>query len=217
MKIDPIHQFNIEPSSRSAISATTTIAFTNSSLYMFAAVGAVSLLMIGGIAGKQLIPDRLQSIAEISYEFVANTIRSTAGAEGHEVLPAGLLAVHVHLRREPDRHHPLHLHGHEPHHRHRGAGADRLLDGDDLRLLQERPQVLQAFRAVTAFRSTSCRWSCSSRCCRSSSRPVSHSGASVRQHAGRPHRAEGVRGLRRDARRLARCRRLDRRASCRWR
>ena len=34
---------------------------------------------------------------------------------------------------------------------------------------------------------------------------------SVRQHAGRPHRTEGVRGLRRHARRLARCDRLDRR------
>ena len=41
--------------------------------------------MIG--AGRQLVPGRLQSIAEISYEFVANTIRSTAGSEGMKFFP----------------------------------------------------------------------------------------------------------------------------------
>jgi F-type H+-transporting ATPase subunit a len=34
-----------------------------------------------------LIPSRIQSVAEISYEFVANTIRSTAGKEGMKFFP----------------------------------------------------------------------------------------------------------------------------------
>jgi F-type H+-transporting ATPase subunit a len=43
--------------------------------------------MIGGTAGRQLVPGRIQSIAELSYEFVANTIRSTAGSEGMKFFP----------------------------------------------------------------------------------------------------------------------------------
>ena len=87
MKIDPIHQFNIEPLFTIGHIGNHTIAFTNSSLYMFLAVAVISILMIGGMAGRQLVPGRLQSIAEISYEFVASTIRSTAGKEGMKFFP----------------------------------------------------------------------------------------------------------------------------------
>jgi F-type H+-transporting ATPase subunit a len=52
---------------------------------MFGSVALISLLMIG--AGRQLVPGRFQSMAEISYEFVANTIRSNAGAEGMKFFP----------------------------------------------------------------------------------------------------------------------------------
>ncbi len=85
MKIDPIHQFNIEPLFTIGHIGNQTIAFTNSSLYMFIAVAVISILMIG--SGRQLVPGRLQSIAEISYEFVASTIRSTAGSEGMKFFP----------------------------------------------------------------------------------------------------------------------------------
>jgi F-type H+-transporting ATPase subunit a len=87
MKIDPIHQFNIEPLFTIGHIGNHTIAFTNSSLYMFITVAVISLLMIGGMARGQLVPGRLQSIAEISYEFVATTIRSTAGSEGMKFFP----------------------------------------------------------------------------------------------------------------------------------
>src|SRR3979490_2174596 len=82
MKIDPIHQFNIEPLFTIGHIGNQTIAFTNSSAYMFGAVALISIMMIGGVAGRQLVPGGFQAIAEISYEFVASTIRSTAGAEG---------------------------------------------------------------------------------------------------------------------------------------
>src|SRR3954466_165361 len=85
MKIDPIHQFNIEPLFTIGHIGNHTIAFTNASLYMFMAVAVIALLMLG--SGRQLIPGRLQSIAEITYEFVASTIRSTAGSEGMKFFP----------------------------------------------------------------------------------------------------------------------------------
>ena len=48
---------------------------------------------------------------------------------------------------EPDRAHPLHVHGDEPHHRHRLARAARVLHRHHLRLLEERPALPQAVRA----------------------------------------------------------------------
>jgi len=85
--IDPIHQFNITPIFTIGHIGNQTIAFTNSSAYMFLTVALVSILMIGGVAGRRLVPTRFQSMAEITYEFVASTIRSTAGAEGMKFFP----------------------------------------------------------------------------------------------------------------------------------
>jgi F-type H+-transporting ATPase subunit a len=87
MAIDPIHQFKIEPLFTIGHIGNQTITFTNSSLYMFLTVALISILMIGGMAGRQLVPGRFQSIAEITYEFVASTIRSNAGAEGMKFFP----------------------------------------------------------------------------------------------------------------------------------
>jgi F-type H+-transporting ATPase subunit a len=85
--IDPIHQFNIEKIFTIGHIGNQEIAFTNSSAYMFGSVALISLLMIGGVAGRQLVPGRIQSMAELSYEFVANTVRSTAGTEGMKFFP----------------------------------------------------------------------------------------------------------------------------------
>jgi len=84
---DPIHQFEIQKLFSLGHIGGHEIAFTNSSAYMFAAVGLVSLLMIGGSAGKRLIPTRFQSMAELSYEFVADTLRSSAGEHGMKFFP----------------------------------------------------------------------------------------------------------------------------------
>jgi F-type H+-transporting ATPase subunit a len=85
--IDPIEQFHIEKIFTIGHIGNQEIAFTNSSAYMFGSVALISLLMIGGVAGKRLVPGRIQSIAEITYEFVASTIRSNAGAEGMKFFP----------------------------------------------------------------------------------------------------------------------------------
>ena len=85
MKIDPIHQFNIEPLITLGHIGKHTIAITNSTIYMFIAVAITALLMLA--SGRQLVPGRLQSVAEISYEFVATMIRSSAGSEGLKFFP----------------------------------------------------------------------------------------------------------------------------------
>jgi len=87
MAADPIHQFQIHKLFTIGHIGGQEIAFTNSSAYMFGTVAVISLLMIGGSAGRQLVPGRIQSIAELSYEFVASTIRSTAGTAGMKFFP----------------------------------------------------------------------------------------------------------------------------------
>lgn len=85
--IDPIHQFNIDKIFTIGHIGNQEIAFTNSTAYMFLTVAVISLLMIGGVAGRRLVPTRIQSVAELSYEFVATMIRSTAGKEGMKFFP----------------------------------------------------------------------------------------------------------------------------------
>jgi F-type H+-transporting ATPase subunit a len=87
MAADPIHQFQITKLFTLGHIGGQEIAFTNSSAYMFLAVAVISLLMIGGTAGRQLVPGRAQSMAELSYEFVASMIKSTAGSEGMRFFP----------------------------------------------------------------------------------------------------------------------------------
>src|SRR6516162_9763856 len=87
MTLDPIHQFNINNFFPIGHIGGHTIYFTNSSAYMLLSVAVICLLMIGGVAGRQLVPGRFQGMAEVSYEFVAQMIRSNAGAEGMKFFP----------------------------------------------------------------------------------------------------------------------------------
>jgi F-type H+-transporting ATPase subunit a len=84
---DPIHQFQITKLFTIGHIGGQEIAFTSSSAYMFLAVAIISLLMIGGSARRQLVPGRIQSVAELLYEFVAGMIRVNVGQEGMRFFP----------------------------------------------------------------------------------------------------------------------------------
>jgi F-type H+-transporting ATPase subunit a len=83
--IDPIEQFQLHKIFTIGHIGNQEIAFTNSSAYMFGSVALIALLMTG--VGRKLVPGRLQSVAEISYEFIAGTIRANAGKEGMKFFP----------------------------------------------------------------------------------------------------------------------------------
>ena len=87
MAVDPIHQFQIVDLFPIAKIGNTEIAFTNSAAYMFVAVALITAFLVGGTAKSSLVPGRIQSAAEVTYEFIANTIRSSAGAEGMRFFP----------------------------------------------------------------------------------------------------------------------------------
>jgi F-type H+-transporting ATPase subunit a len=84
---DPIHQFQLHPLFRIGKIGPVEIVFTNSSLFMLIGVTVIALFLLGSTARRGLVPGRLQSLAEVSYEFVADTIRSTSGPEGLVFFP----------------------------------------------------------------------------------------------------------------------------------
>jgi F-type H+-transporting ATPase subunit a len=87
MAVDPIHQFRIIDLFPVAKIGNTEIAFTNSAAFMILAVAGLTAFLVGATAKRSLVPSRLQSAAEISYEFVASTVRGTAGTEGMKFFP----------------------------------------------------------------------------------------------------------------------------------
>jgi F-type H+-transporting ATPase subunit a len=84
---DPIHQFQIVKLFPVVQIGSFDLHFTNSAFFMLLAVALTGLLLIGATTRRELAPGRLQLIAEFSYEFVANTVRSTAGEEGMKFFP----------------------------------------------------------------------------------------------------------------------------------
>ncbi|SMH41127.1 F0F1 ATP synthase subunit A [Mesorhizobium australicum] len=86
MANDPIHQFVINEIVPIDI-AGMNFSFTNSSLFMVAtAVGAAGFLYLT-TSSRGLIPSRMQSISEMSYEFIANMLRDAAGTAGMRFFP----------------------------------------------------------------------------------------------------------------------------------
>src|SRR6201996_2471492 len=63
------------------------IYFTNQALLMIIVVLAASAFLTMAVAGKRLVPSRSQSMAEVSYEFVANMIHSATGEDGLKFFP----------------------------------------------------------------------------------------------------------------------------------
>ena len=84
---DPIHQFELKPLFKLGRIGQTEIVFTNSALYMLAAVAVIVLLTVYATRRGSLVPGRMQALAEMSYEFVAGTVRSSAGEEGMRFMP----------------------------------------------------------------------------------------------------------------------------------
>jgi F-type H+-transporting ATPase subunit a len=62
-------------------------SITNSSFYMIVAVILISGFLILSMRGRSLVPTRLQSLSEITYEYVANMVRDAVGPEGMKFFP----------------------------------------------------------------------------------------------------------------------------------
>ncbi|HYI72013.1 MAG TPA: F0F1 ATP synthase subunit A [Skermanella sp.] len=84
--MDPLHQFQIQrylPINIGGLDAS----FSNSALYMVITVALITGLIVYGMRGRALVPSRMQSLAELFYEFVANLVRDNAGPDARKYFP----------------------------------------------------------------------------------------------------------------------------------
>ena len=107
--------------------------------------------MTAGARGGPGIPGRLQSAAELAYEFIAGMLRSAAGEKGMRFFPFVFCLFMFILISNLVGLHPLFLHRDQPHHRHRDDGAGRVLHGDRRRT---------STSTASASSSCSCRPAC---------------------------------------------------------
>ncbi|MBR1944839.1 MAG: F0F1 ATP synthase subunit A [Alphaproteobacteria bacterium] len=83
----PIEQFEIKPVISLPKIDGIDLSFTNSSLFMALAVGVGSVFFITAMRKRQLIPTKLQSVAEMVYELVSGMINEMVGPEGRKYIP----------------------------------------------------------------------------------------------------------------------------------
>ncbi len=86
MANDPIHQFQITKLVPIEIGGYD-FSFTNSSAFMVATVAIAGGFLYLTTSSRGLIPSRLQSMSEMSYEFVAGMLREAAGTHGMKFFP----------------------------------------------------------------------------------------------------------------------------------
>jgi len=86
LELHPLEQFGIERLVPIHIGGID-VSYTNSALWMTVAVVLITALMVLGTRNAALVPGRLQSIAEMSYEFVADMIDTNVGHEGRQYFP----------------------------------------------------------------------------------------------------------------------------------
>jgi F-type H+-transporting ATPase subunit a len=84
--INPIEQFAVTKLVSIQV-AGHDFSFTNAAAFMVLAVALVCGLMLLGSRGDAVVPGRLQSLAEMAYEFIAGMVRSAAGEHGMVFFP----------------------------------------------------------------------------------------------------------------------------------
>ena len=89
MAMNPMEQFEVKPLIDHPLFSIGghPIYFTNQALFMCVVVVAISLFLTLAMSRGRLVPSRGQSMAEMSYDFVANMINSTMGHDGLAFFP----------------------------------------------------------------------------------------------------------------------------------
>jgi len=81
-----MEQFQIKEKAELFEIAGQTISWTNSSFWMV--ISAVVIIAFFALTTKRkLVPGKMQSLGELSYEFIANMVRDTTGPEAMKFLP----------------------------------------------------------------------------------------------------------------------------------
>ncbi len=83
----PLDQFKIKPLIEMPQFLGYNVDFTNASAAMLAATILIIAFLTLTMRGRALIPSRMQSMSELTYQFVANTVRDNCGSEGKQYFP----------------------------------------------------------------------------------------------------------------------------------
>ncbi len=82
----PMEQFEILPVVPLSL-GEIDISITNSTIWMLIGTTAIVVFFFLATRRTALIPGRVQSVAEVFYEFVSDLVRDTIGAEGRKFFP----------------------------------------------------------------------------------------------------------------------------------
>ena len=85
-KIDPMHQFTIEPLFGRIEVGGLDLSFTNSALWMVLTLGVLWVFMLGGMK-RELVPGRWQAAVESVHGFIAGMLTANIGPEGRRFVP----------------------------------------------------------------------------------------------------------------------------------
>ena len=87
MATNPMHQFAVHRIGPEIKIAGVDLSFTNASLFMLLSAVAICGVLFLGTREKKLIPDKLQLISEMIYNFIAKMISDTAGTKAKPYFP----------------------------------------------------------------------------------------------------------------------------------
>ena len=87
MATNPMHQFAVHRIGPEIKIAGVDLSFTNASLFMLLSALAICGVLFLGTREKKLIPDKLQLISEMIYNFIAKMISDTAGTKAKPYFP----------------------------------------------------------------------------------------------------------------------------------
>ena len=87
MAANPMSQFEVYSIGPKIQIGSFDLSFTNSSLFMVLTVAVISLFFIAATQKKSLVPNKMQLIAEMAFEFVSKMISETAGKDARPYFP----------------------------------------------------------------------------------------------------------------------------------
>ena len=82
----PLQQFEIKTIASAHVGGVN-VSFTNSSLFMLIAITAITAFLVIGVRKRAMVPGRMQSLAELFYEFIAGLVRDNVGHAGRAYFP----------------------------------------------------------------------------------------------------------------------------------
>ncbi|MDC0513989.1 F0F1 ATP synthase subunit A [Pelagibacteraceae bacterium] len=87
MATNPMYQFEVHRIGPEIKIAGADLSFTNASLFMLLSAVTICAVLYLGTKEKKLIPDKLQLISELFYNFIAKMISDTAGSKAKPYFP----------------------------------------------------------------------------------------------------------------------------------